>query len=168
MIGFGGGKPVVRFADEYWFPVSPARMWEILDQVERYPTWWAWLRDFAAAPVGAGLTSGTVLRGTVVPPVPYRLSVQVTFERCAPPALVEATVDGDLRGTAMLELTAAGDGTTASVAWTLQILSPPLRVAARVALPLVRWGHDQVVARAVAGFRRHALAQVVPRAEGPP
>ena len=30
-----------------------------------------------------------------------------------------------------------------------------MRVARRSALPLLRWGHDQVVAVTVAGFRRH-------------
>jgi hypothetical protein len=35
--------------------------------------------------------------------------------------------------------------------------SAPLRVAAHVAHPLMRWGHDRVVDMAVAGFRRRAL-----------
>jgi len=31
----------------------------------------------------------------------------------------------------------------------------PMRVAARVAYPVLRWGHDRVVDATVAGFRRH-------------
>jgi hypothetical protein len=43
------------------------------------------------------------------------------------------------------------------VAWSLRMHSAPLRVAARVAYPLMRWGHDGVVDMAVAGFRQRAL-----------
>lgn len=39
----------------------------------------------------------------------------------------------------------------------LEMRSPPLRAAARVAYPLMRWGHDRVVDMAVAGFRQRAL-----------
>jgi hypothetical protein len=48
-------------------------------------------------------------------------------------------------------------GTRAQVAWSLRMHSAPLRVAARVAYPLMRWGHDRVVDMAVAGFRQRAL-----------
>jgi hypothetical protein len=32
-----------------------------------------------------------------------------------------------------------------------------LRIAARVAYPALRWGHDRVVDTAVSGFRRRAM-----------
>jgi hypothetical protein len=38
------------------------------------------------------------------------------------------------------------------------MVSTPLRIAAIVAYPLMRWGHDRVVEMAVAGFRQQALA----------
>ena len=37
------------------------------------------------------------------------------------------------------------------------MMSPALRVSARVAYPLMRWGHGRVVEMAVAGFRQNAL-----------
>ena len=37
--------------------------------------------------------------------------------------------------------------------WSLQLQSPPLRAAARVAFPVLRWGHDRVVDMAVSGFQ---------------
>jgi hypothetical protein len=50
----------------------------------------------------------------------------------------------DLRRWAALRLETAGDGTRAEVAWSLQVHSAPLRVAAHVAYPLMRWGRDRV------------------------
>lgn len=160
MVSVGSGVPRVRFREEYWFPISPAQMWDTIEQYDRYPLWWTWLRQFTAHPDGCGIDDGVELRGVVVPPLPYRLSVHVTLDRCLRPALIDASVDGDLRGDASLRLAAAGDGTRATVAWTLEMVSPPLRIAARLAFPVVRWGHDQVVAMAVAGFRHRALAPV--------
>jgi hypothetical protein len=38
------------------------------------------------------------------------------------------------------------------VAWSVEMRSVPLRVVARLCYPLLRWGHDQVVDMAIAGF----------------
>jgi hypothetical protein len=95
--------------------------------------------------------------GTVIPPIPYRLRLDVRLQQCDRPRLIEAAIDGDVRGQAALRLDAAGGGTRAQVAWSLRMHSAPLRVAARVAYPLMRWGHDGVVDMAVAGFRQRAL-----------
>ena len=46
-----------------------------------------------------------------------------------------------------------GHGTTASVGWSLEMRQLPMRVAARVAYPLLRWGHDRVVEATVRAFR---------------
>ena len=39
--------------------------------------------------------------------------------------------------------------------WTLEMMQAPMRMAARIAYPLLRWGHDRVVDATVDGFRRH-------------
>ena len=64
---------------------------------------------------------------------------------------------GDLAGDAHLRLEPDGrDGqrTVADVAWSLEMKQLPMRVAARFAYALLRWGHDRVVDATVAGFRR--------------
>lgn len=160
------GGPDVRFDGTYWFPVAPVELWSILGDFDRYPVWWTWLRDFAVVADGHGLVAGAELGGTVVPPVPYRLSLRVTLDRCRPPELVEATIDGDLRGRAVLRLAEAGDGTMVTVEWTLRMATAPLRLAALVAYPVVRWGHDQVVAMTVAGFRHRALSMTAAEPAG--
>lgn len=149
--------PAIRFEQDFWFPASPSWMWDTIARFDDYPTWWRWLREFTPVPDAAGLTAGTTLLGTVAPPLPYRLALTIALDRCQPPRLIDATVDGDLRGTGALRLTPAGDGTVATVAWTLRFANPALRAAARVGYPVMRWAHDQVVSMAVAGFERRAL-----------
>jgi hypothetical protein len=40
------------------------------------------------------------------------------------------------------------------VAWTVEMMQRPMRLADRMAHPLLQWGHDRVVEITVAGFRR--------------
>jgi hypothetical protein len=150
----------VDYRGAFWFPVGPNELWETIERFDRFESWWAWLRDFGADT--GGLVAGNVLHCTVVPPVPYRLRLDIRLERCLRPHVVEATIDGDLRGSAVIRLEPFDAGTRVAVAWSLNIVSTPLRVAALVAYPLMRWGHDRVVEMAVAGFRRWALAGTTP------
>jgi hypothetical protein len=70
-----------------------------------------WPADFRAD--DGGPVPGYVLHGTVIPPVPHRLRLDVRLQRCDRPRLIEAMIGGDLRGQAALRLEAAGDGTRA-------------------------------------------------------
>jgi uncharacterized protein YndB with AHSA1/START domain len=147
---------VIDFRRSYRFPVAPATVWSSLEDVERFPTWWGWLGHFRV--VGEGLQQGTVLEGTVTPPLPYRMRVRVTLDRCRAPERIDATVGGDLTGPALLTLAPAGTGSEVDVAWTIEMRQRAMRAVARVAHPLLRWGHDRVVEATVAGFRQHLAA----------
>lgn len=146
----------VDYREAFWFPVGPNDLWETIERFDRFESWWAWLRDFGADT--NGLVAGNVLHCTVVPPVPYRLRLIIRLETCQRPHVLEATIDGDLRGSAVIRLEPVNNGTRVAVAWSLYMMSTPLRVAGLVAYPLMRWGHDRVVEMAVVGIRRRALA----------
>ena len=62
---------------------------------------------------------------------------------------------GDLEGHAHLRIEPDGAGAAIEVAWTVEMMQRPMRVAARVAHPLLRFGHDRVVDATVASYRRH-------------
>jgi carbon monoxide dehydrogenase subunit G len=144
---------VFEYAGRFGFPVPPEQVWSALEQVDRFERWWGWLSELRVE--GSGLVAGTVLHGVVAPPVPYRMRLRVVLVACDRPRSIEALVQGDLVGHARLELTPEGDGSRVSVAWTVEMMRPAMRVAARVGGPLLRWGHDRVVDATVAGFRRH-------------
>jgi hypothetical protein len=146
----------IDYRGAFWFPVGPDELWETLERFEAFESWWPWLREFGADT--AGLVPGNVLHGTVVPPVPYRLRLDIRLRTSRPPHLVEAAIAGDVDGFATFRLEGVEDGTRVAAQWSLDMASGPLRFASRVAYPLLRWGHDRVVERAVAGFRQRALA----------
>lgn len=141
----------------FWFPVAPSDLWDTIERFDEFESWWPWLWSFTAD--AAGLVDGNVLHGTVVPPVPYRLRLDVRLERCRRPHRVEATVAGDVAGPTVLRLEPVGDGTRVDMSWSLTMHSAPLRLGARCAYPLMRWGHDRVVVMAAAGFGRRALGE---------
>ena len=140
----------------FWFPVEPNELWDTIERFDQFESWWAWLRDFGAD--SDRLVAGNVLHATVIPPVPYRLRLDIRLEGSLRPHVLEATIDGDARGFAVIRLEPVDDGTQVAVVWSLGMMSTPLRIAALVAYPLMRWGHDRVVEMAVAGFRQKALA----------
>jgi len=154
---------VIDYRGTFRFSVSPRVVWDALERTGEFDHWWAWLSEFHLT--GAGLQSGSVLTGVVSPPVPYQMRVRVELEDCVRPCSIEAAVHGDLEGHASLRLLpqlspelSSGEGeasaTIVSVDWTIEMMQRPMRIAARVAYPLLRWGHDRVVDSTVSGFRR--------------
>jgi hypothetical protein len=82
------------------------------------------------------------------------MGLRVVLAQCVPPCRIEADVHGDLEGRASIVFEPDGAGTRATATWTIEMMQRPMRLAARVAHPLLRWGHDRVVEATVAGFRR--------------
>jgi hypothetical protein len=75
----------------------------------------------------------------------------------APERCVEVDVSGDAVGPARLEIERTADGSSARLAWELHVERRFLRVGARLARPVLQWGHDWVVTNGVEQFRREAF-----------
>ena len=146
---------VIDYAESFRFPVPPDDLWVAIEETDRFEGWWSWLSQFSLE--GDGLQQGSVLRGLVAPPLPYRMRLRVELEECDRPSCIEAAVHGDLEGSARVALTPREDGTLVEVIWTLEMMQRPMRMAARVAHPVLRWGHDRVVEATVRSFRRHLV-----------
>lgn len=148
-----GSAYVIEYDRAFAFPVSVAELWATMGRFDRFSTWWGWLHDFSVE--GRGLEHGTVLHGVVAPPVPYRMRVDVMVDECVPERRITALVHGDLEGAAQLSFEGDDVESRAHATWTLEMMQGPMRVAARIAPHVLRWGHDRVVEATVEGFRRH-------------
>ena len=144
---------VIDYHGTFELPAPPGDIWATVEDMDRYESWWGWLREFRIQ--GGGLVTGAVLHGVIVPPLPYRMRLRVELLECIPARRVDARVHGDLEGSARLLLEPYGGGTRASVEWTIEMMQRRMRLAALVGHPLLRWGHDRVVDATVVGFRRH-------------
>jgi carbon monoxide dehydrogenase subunit G len=148
---------VIEYEGTFHLDLPPDEVWAIISRTDRFEDWWGWLRDFETE--GSSLETGSVLRGVVVPPLPYRMRLEVVLANSTRPGRIDAKVSGDLQGDASLTFTPDGDGTEATVGWTIEMMQRPMRLAARVAHPLLRWGHDLVVQATVENFRRLLAAE---------
>jgi len=146
------GRPVFDYRGEYEFALAPEAMWERMEHLDQFARWWPWLQEYRLE--GGGLASGSVLHGVVVPPLPYRMRIRVELTRCEPPGVIDAIISGDLEGEAHLRIRADGTRSRVEVAWTVETMQRPMRLASRFGRPLLQWGHDRVVEMTVAGFRR--------------
>jgi carbon monoxide dehydrogenase subunit G len=142
---------LLRIDRRFVLPRDREHVWTTIGDLERFPTWWRWLREYEVA--GDGITVGTRLRARVAPPVPYHFRVAVTFEEVDAPHHIGARLSGDLTGPAELRLHDHVDGCEAQVRWEVEMQKPSMRRAAHVARPVMVWGHDQVVAATVRRFR---------------
>jgi hypothetical protein len=130
-----------------------------MEDVDQFERSWSWLEEFKLE--GDSLVRGSVLHGVVAPPLPYRMRIQVELTDCEPCERIDALVHGDLEGQAQLQISDNEGGSRVEVAWTVEMMQRPMRMASRVAHPVMQWGHDAVVALTVAGFRRR-LASLEP------
>jgi hypothetical protein len=127
-----------------------------MQEVDQFEDWWPWLEEFRLK--GGSLRTGAVLSGVVAPPLPYRMRIEIELTRYEPMRIIEALIHGDLEGDATVELHHLGTGTEVEVAWTVEMMQTPMRLADRFAHPLLQWGHDRVVELTIAGFRKRLLA----------
>ena len=153
----------IVYGGSFTFALPPAELWAAIERFDRFPVWWRWLQHFSAD--GDGLSDGTVLRGVVAPPVPYRMRVAVELANCHAPTALDARVSGDLRGEASLRVEEADPGSVVTVAWNVEMMQRSMRLACLAAKPLLEWGHDRVVDMTVAGFRRRVEQAHVPPQE---
>jgi len=155
----GGVAPspcVIEYRGTFTFPVPPDELWAYLEKVDRLEPSLNWLSEFRFD--GDGLRAGSVLAGVITPPLPYRMRLRVDLLECERPSRIEAAVHGDLEGWAQLLLEDDDGGTRVTATWTFEMMQRSMRMAARVAHPVLRWGHDRVVDITVRAFRRHLAA----------
>jgi hypothetical protein len=144
----------VRSDRRYGFAVDPATLWAAMTDVSSYRAWWPWLSGFEADAFDQGEQWTCVVR----PPLPYSLRFTLRLDVVDPPTCAEATVSGDIVGTARVSV--RDDGNGGSVARLESQLAPAnrfLRGVARVARPVVRFGHDWVLDTGAAQFRRNLV-----------
>ena len=135
----------------FQFDVPPDRLWFALRRVPDYPDWWSWLDEFD----GRRLRAGAVWHCAVQPPLPYTVRFRVILDEVDEARRVVAHLDGDLSGTASLEISPSGTGSEVRLRADLEPARRWLSVVGGVASPLVRWGHDWVLDTGARQFADH-------------
>jgi hypothetical protein len=132
----------------YHFAVTADDAWARLARVEDYRSWWPWLRGFEARV----LAPGDVWRCTLRPSLPYAIRCDIALREVDRPRRVTAALSGDLSGDARVELWEAAGGTDVRLVSDLAATERTLRIMARLAPPMARWGHDRLLDAAARQF----------------
>jgi carbon monoxide dehydrogenase subunit G len=146
------GRYEITYRGSFDFPVTPVDLWTLIEDPGNFERWWGWLHDVRCTE--PRIVTGAVLTGLIDPPVPFTMRASVAIDACDRLRHISASIGGDIDGSARLDTSAAGAGTRVAIAWDVEMMQRRMRAAARVARPLLQWGHDRVVEAAVRGFRR--------------
>jgi hypothetical protein len=154
---------LLRSDRHYAFEAERPAVWAAMGSLDAYRRWWPWLAGFEAR----ALEEGDVWVATVQPPLPYRLRFTVTLTEVQAAELVVATVDGDVRGRARLELADAPQGCDVHLVSDLGPGHRALQAVAVVARPVVVRSHDWVLDTGARQFAQRALPRPGGDGSGP-
>lgn len=136
-----------------WRLDSPVeRVYHALVDVASYPSWWPQVRAARQLDDSSGeLRCRSML--------PYELVFVATREvEDEPNGVLRARVSGDLNGSTQWTIRAADTGTTAVFDEDVVVGTGTLRLAGRLARPVLRWNHHLMMQAGEQGLRR-LLAQ---------
>jgi hypothetical protein len=142
----------IDFERTFVFDVTPNDLWDKLEHLAARNDFDGWLFHYTLD--GQPLQTGSALNAEITPPLPYRIRLTIEFVECNRPSDITMIFHGDVEGTGSVRLLPSDESTHVTAAWKVEMKGRPMRTAARVAYPVVRWGHDRVVDATVWAFRR--------------
>jgi mannose-6-phosphate isomerase-like protein (cupin superfamily)/uncharacterized protein YndB with AHSA1/START domain len=145
------------FVDEWDVAAPRESVFHAISDARTYPQWWrpVYIDVDADGDAEVGKVSCQHFKGRL----PYHLRTTSTITRLEPQHIVEADVDGDLRGHGKWTLTELPDGGT-HVRFDWQVFADKalLRVLTPLLRPAFRWNHAWAIARAREGLEPFARA----------
>ena len=127
-------------------------VWDATTKMTEMESWFAWLKNLRIS--DETLQVGTRFEFVAVSPLPYKMAITAIATEVDEPHLIEADIEGDLVGPASIRMEENYDGTIVTLKWDVELMQGPMRLAALVSKPLLRWGQDWAVRIAVSGARR--------------
>jgi uncharacterized protein YndB with AHSA1/START domain/mannose-6-phosphate isomerase-like protein (cupin superfamily) len=144
------------FVDEWDVAAPRERVFHAISDARTYPQWWKPVYIDVESDEGDAEV-GKVSRQHFKGRLPYHLRTTSTISRLEPPHIIEADVDGDLRGHGKWTLTENADGGThVRFDWQVFADKPLLRVLTPILRPAFRWNHAWAIARAREGLEPFA------------
>jgi carbon monoxide dehydrogenase subunit G len=137
-----------RFEREWQVAAPPARVREVLLDLEHYPEWWPQVR--AVAKIDDD-TARVLCRSVL----PYTLDLVLHAEERGPEVL-RTGISGDLSGWSAFRVRPGGAGTHVSYEQEVVVAHRALSLASRLLRPVLRWNHDRMMSGCEAGLSERA------------
>lgn len=138
-----------QFRSEWRLPTAPERVYEVLADVETYPSWWPQVRRARRIDELSGeLTCRSLL--------PYDLVFVMHRElEDAARRVLRARLEGDLCGTSQWTISPHPTGSLAVFDEHVTVGNGALRAAGRLLRPALRFNHDLMMRAGERGLREH-------------
>jgi uncharacterized protein YndB with AHSA1/START domain len=127
---------------------SPADLWPVLTDPERFGQWWTWLRSIETE----GVVAGTITRCVVRGPLPWSWRFAIRIDEVVPERTISGYATGDVDGPARLDLEPDGTGTLARLRWDLVPHHAVLAGLGQFGRPLLEWGQRWIVSTGMRQF----------------
>ncbi len=146
-----------EFVDEWHVAAPPPAVYDVLLDGCSYPRWWRpdYISVQSSGPTEVGSVASQHFKGRL----PYHLHTRSTIVRLEPGRLIEAEVDGDLRGRGIWRLEPTPAGTKVRFDWTVDADRPLLRILTPLLRGVLRANHNWSIARAKDGLEPYVLAR---------
>lgn len=147
-------RATYTFRNEWTLPGRPVELYDVLEDVASYPTWWPQVRAVAAAGEEAALVACRSF-------LPYTLHVELRPRvRDRDGGVLEATLAGDLVGHSRWLVEPDREGSRTRLRYHQQVSTPStlLRGASRVARPLLEANHAWMMRGALRGLAGRTAA----------
>jgi hypothetical protein len=153
------------FVTKWFILASVERVWDALNDPERYHLWWPCFVEYRPLSPGAsdvGSRGIRVVRGFL----PYQLRYTTTITEKIPPHQLAYDSDGDLTGRGRFVLASQPSGTDVTFYWDVETTGRVMNLLAPLLRPLFSWNHNWVMAAGEKGLRRW-LAEPAARSVNP-
>ena len=142
------------FVDEWDVDAPQEAVYDALADARSYPEWWrpVYISAETDGPPEVGRVAQQHFKGRL----PYHLHTTSRITRYDRPDVLEAQVEGDLRGRGIWTLSRRDGLTHVHFDWRVFAHRPLVRTLTPVLRPLFRWNHDWAIARAREGLEPYA------------
>lgn len=136
-----------KFRSVWSLDRSCKEVFEALQQLPLYPSWWPEIKDVAAI---GDATARVEIRAAL----PYRLRFELRQELADPEkGILEASMTGDLEGWSRWTLSAYRDGCRLLFEEDVLVNRPALKILSPVARPVLKANHSFMMRRGERGLR---------------
>ncbi len=130
------------------------KVWEVLSQPERWPTWWPYVKQVQTVQPGNPETGiGLIHRHHWFTCLPYGLCFDLEALEIQPLQSVKTRVSGDLVGVGRCRTRARGPVTLIRFDWHVHTAPRWMNLLSPLARPVFLWNHQRVMAAGEAGLR---------------
>lgn len=142
-----------RFRAVWRVPAPPPVVLDALHELDAWSLWWPEIRDSLRIDDDRAIVR---IRSVL----PYDLHLMLARRRDTS-TLLEAGIEGDLRGFARFRLRAGGPGATRlRFEQEVEVRKPLMRALAPLARPVFRWNHEAMMRSGERGLARFVAAAI--------